>query len=127
MKSDNVIESLSMAYMSALLVDIEEIEYNYSIKPPLTKMRRPHRHELNVIHFEQMWGSTALGFRGMGGSAMTSAYTTVIICKQIAYIYFDGIFAFSVKEDDKFREYLTKRRVPSIIEAADTLEIIKKR
>lgn len=28
--------------------------------------------------FPQAWGSTSLGFGGIGGQAMTSAYTTVI-------------------------------------------------
>lgn len=38
-----------------------------------------YRHpELEVQVFPQVWGSTALGFGGIGGQAMTSAYTTVV-------------------------------------------------
>ena len=34
--------------------------------------------EFEVYVFPQTWGSTALGFGGIGGQAITSAYTTVI-------------------------------------------------
>ena len=34
--------------------------------------------EPQVYVFPQTWGSTALGFGGIGGQAMTAAYTTVV-------------------------------------------------
>lgn len=34
--------------------------------------------ELEVEVFPQVWGSTALGLGGIGGQAMTTAYTTVV-------------------------------------------------
>ena len=45
--------------------------------------------EFDVIVFSQIWGSTALGFDGIGGQAMTSAYTTVIQ-EEIMGVY--GVF-----------------------------------
>lgn len=42
------------------------------------KIRRPYIHELEVDMFLQGWGSTALGYPGIGGSAMTDAYTVVV-------------------------------------------------
>ena len=42
------------------------------------KVRRPYSHELEVDMFLQGWGSTALGYPGVGGQAMTSAYTVVV-------------------------------------------------
>jgi len=39
---------------------------------------RKNRCEPQVYVFPQLWGSTALGFGGIGGQAMTSAYTTVV-------------------------------------------------
>ena len=37
-----------------------------------------HYPEFEVISvFSQTWGSTALGFGGIGGQAITSAYTTI--------------------------------------------------
>lgn len=53
---------------------IQERFYNH-IKPDLGDLRYP-QFEINV--FLQTWGSTCLGFGGIGGQAMTSAYTTVI-------------------------------------------------
>lgn len=35
--------------------------------------------EFEIYMFPQVWGDTSLGFGGVGGQAMTSAYTTVII------------------------------------------------
>lgn len=35
--------------------------------------------EFLMYVFPQTWGSTALGFEGIGGQAITSAYTTVVI------------------------------------------------
>ncbi len=34
--------------------------------------------EFEMTMFMQTWGSTALGFGGIGGQAMTNAYTTVV-------------------------------------------------
>lgn len=53
---------------------IQERFYNH-IKPELGDLRYP-QFEVNV--FLQTWGSTYLGFGGIEGQAMTSAYTTVI-------------------------------------------------
>lgn len=44
----------------------------------IKKVRRPYVHELVVDMFLQGWGSTALGYPGIGGSAMTDAYTVVV-------------------------------------------------
>lgn len=47
--------------------------------PMVRKVRRPQAKECFVCAmFLQTWGSTALGFGGLGGAAITSAYTVVI-------------------------------------------------
>ena len=59
--------------------------------------RRPYAHELHVeAMFPQLWGSTALGFGGMGGQAMTTAYVTIIGCDYThdLCVYFGGMFAY---------------------------------
>lgn len=53
---------------------IQERFYNH-IKSELNNLNYP---EFELTVFLQTWGSTALGFGGVGGQAMTSAYTTVI-------------------------------------------------
>lgn len=48
--------------------------------------------EVEVYSFPQGWGSTALGYGGIGGQAMTSAQTIVLydVCEGIARVYFGG-------------------------------------
>lgn len=41
--------------------------------------RRPAAWEVEVVMFPEMWGSTALGYGGVGGQAMTSAYTVLVM------------------------------------------------
>lgn len=69
-------------------------------EPFPTKMatRRPLPDECVVVAmFGQTWGSTALGFGGMGGAAMTDAYTVVIEgpARQQA-VYWAGHFAYLI-------------------------------
>ena len=50
------------------------IEYRNTGKDVrIKKTRRPMTDEVTVTMFLEMWGSTALGYGGMGGSAMTNA------------------------------------------------------
>ena len=52
--------------------------------------------EGNLFDFDELWGSTALGFGGVGGSAMTWARTYVFIPEGIeeAYVFFGDRFAY---------------------------------
>lgn len=55
--------------------------------------------------FPQMWGSTTLGFSGIGGSAMTEAYTTVcnIDNTEVYGVFFGEKLAYVVKNpNDRF-------------------------
>lgn len=45
-------------------------------------------HIINVDMFSQLWASTALGFGGFGGDAMTQEYTYVIYCDNGYYYIF---------------------------------------
>ena len=56
---------------------IQERFWN-AIKDNLTKEGKKYYPEFEMTMFLQTWGSTALGFSGIGGQAMTSAYTTVV-------------------------------------------------
>lgn len=53
--------------------------------------------------FPQTWGSTALGHGGMGGAAMTTAYTIVLECihTQEYLVYFGGQFCYKVSRRSK--------------------------
>ena len=66
--------------------------------PMIAKVRRPDVREVQVTAmFPQTWGSTALGFGGIGGAAMTPAYTVVVTgpSNQIA-VYWNGSHAYTM-------------------------------
>lgn len=67
--------------------------------------------------FVQLWGSTALGFDGIGGAAMTSAYITVIkfVPEKKYAVYFDGRFAYGViNPNAKFFEDLKNKDMNAV-------------
>jgi len=74
--------------------------------------RRPRRDEISVDMFCQSWGSTALGFGGVGGAAITVAYTIVITTYAGASaVYFGGRFAYRVEKPtvEFFEDSLARR------------------
>jgi hypothetical protein len=75
------------------------------------KTRRPHLGEIRVqAMFPQTWSSTALGFGGIGGQAITSAYTIILECNSEYAVYFAGQHAYTVQQPtDKFFRDLDKR------------------
>ena len=61
--------------------------------------RRPTTRDFGVYAmFPQTWGSTALGHGGMGGAAVTTAYTIVLECydTQQFLVYFGGQWCYTV-------------------------------
>lgn len=67
-------------------------------RPVKVRTRRPRAQDIEVCAmFPQTWGSTALGFGGIGGSAMTTAYTIVLRGPQgDVLVYFGGRFAYRI-------------------------------
>lgn len=68
--------------------------------PMKDAMRRPEVSECEVYAmFAQTWGSTALGFGGIGGAAMTPAYTVVVLgpSGHLA-VYWNGTFAYAIEQ-----------------------------
>lgn len=85
-----------------------------------------NKHIDDIINFKQTWGSTALGFGGVGGSAMTDAYTTVLRRGNTWFVFFDGRFAYKVNIDDKtFYEDMKNRRLRSVKEAQECYNLIE--
>ena len=65
----------------------------------VSKTRRPTTRDFGVYAmFPQTWGSTALGHGGVGGAAMTTAYTVVLECyhTQEFLVYFGGQWCYTV-------------------------------
>ena len=70
----------------------------------------------DMIMFPQTWGSTALGFGGWGGQAVTQEYTTVVKFSpsKIYGVYFSDKFAYIVKKPNKtFADDVNKREMKS--------------
>lgn len=68
--------------------------------------RRPDASECTVIAmFPQSWGSTALGFGGLGGAAITDAYTVVIRGPEGHHaVYWTGRFAYLIEHEHQTLE-----------------------
>ena len=91
----------------------------------------------DVFVFTQTWASTALGFGGVGGSAMTTKYTTVFrthifsiysnykMDKDMFFytVFFDSEFAYIIPSEghrnEKIEDDIKKRQMKSVREAKD--------
>ena len=76
--------------------------------------------DFELYTFEQVWSSTALGFGGIGGQAMTSARTYVFIpitCNQKCFVYFAGRFAYAVDYSEKFMEDVLNNNMAAVYES----------
>lgn len=70
---------------------------------------------VDVVAFVQTWGSTALGFNGIGGNAMTPAITTIVYKSSgVADVFFAGRKAYSCKVNSVFQEDVAKRCMASV-------------
>jgi len=58
--------------------------------PRVSKTRRLVSDELEVVMFPQTWGSTATGYGGMGGAAVTSTYTIIVSYHHCYYCVYFG-------------------------------------
>lgn len=76
---------LYKALLSSCSKDLPLIDFNTKNDP---FARRPLQYEVRVIMFPQTWGSTALGYGGVGGQALTEAYTTIIYFEDHYCVYF---------------------------------------
>lgn len=127
MRAGSAVESLASALYRALAQDLPSIEYTWR-KPGSnkdgkgweeeTRTRRPDERDVKVFHFPETWGSTALGFGGIGGAAMTTAYTTVVMSGIDAAVYFDGMLAYVVESpNDQFIQDVAKHNMASVAES----------
>lgn len=123
MRAGNAIETLAASLHRALLLDLDPVRYQHWTvqmkkdgiprEAAPWEERRPWEEEVKVVMFEQAWESTALGFGGVGGSAITSAYTVVVFgpCRD-ACVYVGGRLAYHVKRpNEAFMEALAARNM----------------
>jgi hypothetical protein len=114
--AENPITDLANCIAHAQYVGFSDIEYERmdydavrnartdeekraSMSATVKALRRPTTRDFGVYAmFPQTWGSTALGHGGMGGAAMTTAYTIVLECyhTQEFLIYFGSEMCYKV-------------------------------
>ena len=72
-----------------------------------------------LYDFDQLWGSTALGFGGVGGSAMTTERTYVFIPsdQDKAFVYFGDRFAYECPVCDRLFQDINIGRMASVAES----------
>ena len=78
---------------------------------------KSHLPYFTVYMFPQTWSSTALGFIGWGGRAITTAHTTVICERSLNYygVFFDEELAYIIKNpNDKFFDDLRKMQMSDV-------------
>jgi hypothetical protein len=111
--AENPITDLANCIAHAQYVSFSDIEYETrdweeyrktqkDIRIPAK--RRPTTRDFGVYAmFTQTWGSTALGHGGMGGAAITTAYTIVLECyhTQEFLVYFGGEMCYKVDRRSK--------------------------
>jgi hypothetical protein len=79
------------------------------------KTRKHSYYDLTVYSmFPQTWSSTALGFGGIGGQAITSAYVCIIESNLVGgyAVYFGNRFAYLInRPNEKFAEDVERHRM----------------
>lgn len=86
-------------------------------RPVKMRTRRPYGNEIMLASmFPQTWGSTALGFGGIGGASITTAYTVVLSCPRGDFlVYFGGRFAYRVAHpNQRFHDDLRSQNLSEV-------------
>lgn len=138
----DAMNSLHEALASAVYRDLPDVEYerriyekwdpkkfsqtkqtpSYSIE---TARRRPFGSEVEVTMFDEYWGSTALGYGGIGGAAMTHAYTVLCSFNNVVCVYFGcGRLAYRIdkskltqEQETCLEDVIRQQNMPSCQEA----------
>ena len=123
----NGITDLHHAYAHAVYEGFPEYEYedrdweHYRKTKEDRRVKKSSKHtEYHIsVHsmFPQTWSSTALGFGGIGGQAITAAYTIILESDQGAgyCVYFGGRFAYRiVNPNEKFLEDIARRYMSEV-------------
>jgi len=130
MQLDNPIQALAQALAHAQYEGFPEYEYqdrdwehfrNTKENRLVTKHAKHRSWDLIVYAmFPQTWSSTALGFGGIGGQAVTPAYTIIIESEHgLGYcVYFGGRFAYRIERAaDCFYSDITKQSMVKVTES----------
>ena len=106
--------------LTEMAMDILAIEADLPYRFDYSGNSNPTLDDFELHTFEQTWGSTALGFGGVGGQAMTSATTYVFIpmsVNQKCFVHLVGSFAYAVDYSDKFMKDVLGCNVATVHES----------
>ncbi len=72
--------------------------------------------DYKIFDFDQTWSSTALGFGGMGGQAITTERTYVIVSEsaECAFVYFGWEFAYTASLNENFWTDLNRHKMTNV-------------
>ena len=124
---ENVYDKLSKLEKMAAI----ELEHDTGVPmgPPdsiIIKERFHTPHDVEVFQmFSQVWSSTALGFGGIGGQAITDAYTIILRSNLTSEycVYFSGRIAYRITlPSNKFFEDAANYQMSSIEKAKGLYE-----
>lgn len=126
----NAVATLSSCIAHARYDGFPDVEYetrDWSKKDDQTaRIKKTQRHtDEDIIvraMFNQMWGSTALGFGGLGGAAMTNAYTVILqsAWQQGYCVYFGSRFAYKIdRPNEKFFEDIQSQRMRPVCDVEE--------
>lgn len=112
---------LSLTQMALEILQINENFCCYVQEPIKTRVS-----DFELHTFVQVWGSTAGGFPGVGGQAMTAQRTYVFIPvygeKEKCLVFFGGRFAYAVPYSQKFIDDVKNGQVESVSRKGKYLE-----
>ena len=100
--------------------EILAIEADLPFRLNYNEIPKPSIDDFELITFNQAWESTALGFGGIGGQAITEARTYVFIpatCNQKCFVYFGGRFAYAADYCERLREDVRKNQMEPVSKA----------
>lgn len=108
--------------------ELLEIECDLPYRLDYTENPRSSIDDFELYTFTQTWGSTTLGFGGIGGQAMTAARTYVLIpmnCNQKCFVYFAGRFAYAVPFSDIIYEDIRAANMEPVSRAGKYVKAAK--
>jgi hypothetical protein len=106
-----------MSKLVTMARELLAIEEDLPFRLDYNKERNVTTDDFEIHIFEQVWGSTALGFGGMGGQAITSATTYVLVpihANARCFVYFAGRFAYPADYCEEFKKDLIAQRMVSV-------------
>ena len=106
--------------LTGMAREILDIEADLPYRFDYSDNSNPTLDDFELHIFEQTWGSTALGFGGVGGQAITTATTYVFIpigINQKCFVYFAGRFAYAVDYSEKFMKDVLEGDVAAVYES----------